>query len=122
MPKTAFKVFVDASGTVYGPGYTNPVPDDVAEGVRNESIWQVPEEDDEDGAADDEEPADTEPPAPRVEAPAAAPAPVPEPPRSGAGSGLPAWRAFADSRDVSYPQDAERGDVIAACREAGVIS
>lgn len=129
MPKTAFKVFVDVDGTVYGPGYTNPVPDAVVENVGNASIFEL-DEDSDDAAKEedssDEEPADTEPPAPEPSAeddqrePAADE--TPEPPRSGAGSGLAVWRAYADSRGVTYPDDADRGAVIDACRNAGVIS
>ncbi|GAA0494821.1 hypothetical protein Ade02nite_19660 [Paractinoplanes deccanensis] len=46
----------------------------------------------------------------------------PPPPRSGRGSGLPAWQAWADLARVEYDEDASRDDVIAACELAGVIS
>ncbi|WP_203822645.1 hypothetical protein [Paractinoplanes ferrugineus] len=50
------------------------------------------------------------------------PADLPEPPpRAGKGSGLNAWRAFADATGVGYEPDADRGDIIAACVDAGVI-
>lgn len=55
MPKTAFKVFVDVDGTVYGPGYTNPVPDAVAENV-GDHIFQMDDESDEEPAPVQEEP------------------------------------------------------------------
>jgi hypothetical protein len=45
----------------------------------------------------------------------------PEPPRSGAGSGEAAWRAFAESRDVQVSDDDGRAEIIAACKAAGVI-
>lgn len=47
---------------------------------------------------------------------------VPEPSRSGRGSGLEAWRSFAESRGVSVDSDMSRDDVIAACEQAGVVS
>jgi hypothetical protein len=123
MPRLAFKVVVLPSG-VYGPGYINPVPDDVAEEITNPAVWEKPDDEDgdEEGSSDTDEPADTEPSAPRQEAPAADQEALPEPPRSGTGSDLSAWRAFADSRGVQYPEDANRAAVIAACREAGVAS
>lgn len=36
-----------------------------------------------------------------------------EPPRSGRGSGVDAWREYADSLGVQYPQDATRDDIVA---------
>ncbi|MFJ9468332.1 hypothetical protein [Streptomyces caniferus] len=43
------------------------------------------------------------------------------PPRSGKGSGVEAWRAFAERKGVDVDQDATREDVIAACEAAGVV-
>lgn len=37
-----------------------------------------------------------------------------EPPRSGKGSGVEAWLAYAESKGIDMPEDASRDDVIAA--------
>lgn len=50
-----------------------------------------------------------------VEAPAA----VSPPPRSGKGSGIEAWRAYARALRVPVPDGAERADIITACEKAG---
>lgn len=42
------------------------------------------------------------------------------PPKGGPGSGAPAWREYAASKQVEVPADASREDVIAALDEAGV--
>lgn len=47
---------------------------------------------------------------------------VPEPSRSGKGSGLEAWRSFAESNGVGVDSDMSRDDIIAACEQAGVVS
>lgn len=49
------------------------------------------------------------------------PPPSPEPPRSGKGATEAAWRRFAADRDIQVAENADRSQVIAACREAGVI-
>jgi hypothetical protein len=41
------------------------------------------------------------------------------PPRSGAGSGADAWRAYAEAIDVEIPADAGRDDIIAAVDARG---
>ncbi|MFE9810703.1 hypothetical protein [Streptomyces sp. NPDC005548] len=43
------------------------------------------------------------------------------PPRTGRGSGIEAWLAFAEQHDVGTDSDMTRDDVIAACEAAGVI-
>lgn len=48
-----------------------------------------------------------------------APASMSPPPRSGKGSGVEAWRAYARDRRVPVPDGAERGDIITACEKAG---
>ncbi|MGW6531471.1 hypothetical protein [Streptomyces venezuelae] len=48
--------------------------------------------------------------------------PTAEPARSGRGSGLDAWRSFAESRGVGLDADMTRDDIIAACEQAGVVS
>ncbi|MEV3855056.1 hypothetical protein AB0J38_12105 [Streptomyces sp. NPDC050095] len=46
---------------------------------------------------------------------------VAAPPRSGRGSGVEAWRAFAERLGVDVGRDASREDVIEACEAAGVV-
>jgi len=135
-------------GGVYGPGYINPPPDHLVARITNPAVWgdedEAPAEPaspqgsdapkpEEPSAPPAQEPA--EPPAPvEPEAPAAPEPveepetpvepkaePVPVPPRSGAGSGAAAWRAFADYHKVSYPANAGREEIIEACEEAKVI-
>ncbi|MCU8589927.1 MULTISPECIES: hypothetical protein [unclassified Streptomyces] len=43
------------------------------------------------------------------------------PPRSGRGSGVEAWLAFAEAYGVGTDSDMSRDDVIAACEAAGVV-
>ncbi|WP_125262320.1 hypothetical protein [Streptomyces alboflavus] len=43
------------------------------------------------------------------------------PPRSGRGSGIEAWRAFAEQHKVEVATDASREDIIAAAESAGVV-
>jgi hypothetical protein len=45
--------------------------------------------------------------------------PVP-PPKSGAGSGVEAWRAYADAHEVDVPADAKREQIWAALADAGI--
>lgn len=47
---------------------------------------------------------------------------VVEPSRSGKGSGVEAWRTFAESRGVGVDSDMSRDDIIAACEQAGVLA
>jgi len=42
------------------------------------------------------------------------------PPKGGAGSGAPAWRAYAAKKGVEVAEDASREDVVAALEAAGV--
>ncbi|MEV8349055.1 hypothetical protein ACFVTT_15640 [Streptomyces niveus] len=46
---------------------------------------------------------------------------VEAPPRSGRGSGVEAWRKFAEQHDVEVAPDASREDIIAACEAAEVV-
>jgi hypothetical protein len=43
------------------------------------------------------------------------------PPRSGRGSGVEAWRAYAEQNDLDVAADASREDIIAAAEGAGLI-
>jgi hypothetical protein len=40
-----------------------------------------------------------------------------EPARSGRGSGLPVWQAYAKSLDITFPEDADRNAIIALVDE-----
>lgn len=44
--------------------------------------------------------------------------PLPEPPRSGNGSGVAAWREYADAIGVEYPETATRDEIVALVDEA----
>jgi len=61
-------------------------------------------------------------------APSSPPAPAPKgaavaavPARSGKGSGVEAWRAFAAANGVDTDSDMSRDDIIDACEQAGVV-
>ena len=101
-------------------------------GIFQDRSGQPPREGGKEGVVRLQEPA-TPLPAEPVQEPAkvtATPSPaevperkkVPEPPRAGRGSGFDAWKAFADLVGVTYPADAGRNDIIAACVTAGVIT
>jgi hypothetical protein len=45
-----------------------------------------------------------------------------EPSRSGRGSGIDAWRAFAESKGVDVDSEMSRDDIIAACEQADVLA
>jgi len=74
-------------------------------------------------ASSEPDPGDTPPPAgdEPTAAPAASPTPVKAPNRSGQGSSLTAWQAFAAANDVDVHAEAERHEVIEACEKAGLI-
>lgn len=46
---------------------------------------------------------------------------VEAPPRSGRGSGVEAWREFAEQHDIEVPAGATRDDIIAACEAAELV-
>ncbi|AQW55291.1 hypothetical protein ACIQPP_05580 [Streptomyces violaceusniger] len=92
--------YVHVDGVAYGPD--SQVPADVAKRI-GDHAWT-------DGAEPAEAPAD-ESGGSDVEAP----------PRSGRGSGIDAWRAFAQQHDVEFAADANREDIIAACEAAGIV-
>ncbi|MFI8853680.1 hypothetical protein ACIGW3_26290 [Streptomyces sp. NPDC053499] len=88
------RAYVHVDGTAYGPG--DQVPPEVA-GRIGAHAWEG---------------TDTEPSAAtQTEAP----------PRSGRGSGVDAWRAYAEAYGVAVDDEMSRDDVIAACERAGVI-
>lgn len=44
------------------------------------------------------------------------------PSRSGKGSGIEAWRTFAESKGVGVDSDMSRDDIIAACEQVGALA
>lgn len=92
--------YVHVDGVPYGPG--DKVPPAVAKKI-GDHAWtdadEVPAQDAEGSGGD-------------VEAP----------PRSGRGSGVDAWLAFAEQHGVGTDSDMSRDDVIAACEAAGVVA
>lgn len=92
--------FVHVDGEWYGPDSKVPAP--VAEKI-GDHAWE--------DVGGDAEPADPKTPAGPVEAP----------PRSGGGSGVDAWRAFAEQNGVGVDSDMSREDIIAAAEDAGVV-
>src|SRR4051794_22444010 len=123
--------WVIIDGKAYGPDHDLPVH--IAGRITNPRAWPpgTPHLDcprtrgDTDPGTGDPEPGSE---------PAPAPVPVPglvvadvggglgavvAPPRSGKGSGIDAWRAYAASVRVAVAEDADRGDIIAACEESG---
>lgn len=131
------KQVVVYGGAVYGPGYINPVEDDIAERFTNPAVWgEAKESKGSDASAQDDEgtvkapvvaaPGDGDVTSPESPEPTPAPSEpakptVPVPPRSGAGSGINAWKAFADANDVQYGADDSRDEIIEACEKAKVI-
>lgn len=130
------KQIVVFGGTVYGPGYVNPVEDDIAKNFTNPAVWgEAKESDDSEDSPQGEEsvtapvvsaPGDGAVTAPDAPEPTPAPSEpakptLPVPPRSGAGSGIAAWKAFADANDVPYGADDSRDEIIEACEQAKVI-
>jgi hypothetical protein len=130
------KAVVVIGTDVYGPGYINPPPDDVAKTITSPAAWgEAKESDDSEGSPQGEEPVEapvvaapgdgdvTSPDSPEPTPPPSEPAKptVPVPPRSGAGSGVAAWRAFADANDVDYSAEDSRDEIIEACEKAKVI-
>ncbi|MGW2708070.1 hypothetical protein ACWC4J_03605 [Streptomyces sp. NPDC001356] len=105
------RTFVHVDGNAYGPD--SEVPPEVAEQI-GDHAW----EDDAD-QGDDGEPGDVgyadpnagQQPARGVEAP----------PRSGRGSGVDAWRAYAEANGYDTDDDMSRDDVIALLERNGVI-
>ncbi|WP_328721737.1 hypothetical protein OHT52_21100 [Streptomyces sp. NBC_00247] len=98
--------FVHVDGVAYGPG--SDVPPEVAEKI-GAHAWES-DDDQGDGAQVGFEDPATQPP------------PDDEPPtRSGRGSGIDAWRKFAEENGVEYDTHASRDEIIAACEAAGVV-
>lgn len=103
--------FVTVDGEWYGPD--DDVPDDVAKRI-GDHAWD-------DGDQGDDEPADV-----GFVDPSAQQSPTPTgageaPPRSGRGSGIEAWRAYAERNGIGTDSDMTREDIIAAAEDAGLI-
>ncbi|MFF7171094.1 hypothetical protein [Streptomyces pseudovenezuelae] len=103
------KTFVHVGGNAYGPD--DEVPAEVAERI-GDHAWQD----------DSEAPGEDEPEAVGFTDPRTSQQQTVEaPPRSGRGSGIEAWLAFAEAQGVGTDSDMNRDDVIAACEAAGVV-
>ncbi|MFC8873228.1 MULTISPECIES: hypothetical protein [Streptomyces] len=103
------KTFVHVDGVAYGPDSKVPAP--VAEKI-GDHAWETDAEvRGEDGP---ETVGFTDPGTQR-------PATVEAPPRSGRGSSVDAWRAFAEQNGVGVDSDMSREDIIAAAEDAGLI-
>lgn len=104
--------YVHVGGEWYGPD--SEVPADVAKRI-GAHAWT-------DGDQDGGEPAEV-----GFVDPAAQQSPTPTgagseaPPRSGRGSGVEAWRTFAEQNDLDVPADATREEIIAAAEDAELI-
>lgn len=94
--------YVHVAGVVYGPG--DEVPPEVAKRI-GAHAWDGDPVDEDGDQGDGGEPS----------------APSEAPPRSGRGSGVEAWRTFAEAHGVDTRDEMSRDDVIAACEAAGVI-
>lgn len=94
--------YIHVAGAVYGPG--DDVPPEAARRI-GAHAWATGDQ----GTGGEQQLGEQ------------APAPSAAPPRSGRGSGVEAWRKFAEQHDVEVPADATREDVIAACEASGVI-
>lgn len=145
MPRVlATDVYV--AGQRYAAGTTPP--DEIARRITNPAAWGYVVEEEVTKVIAQPQPGNTEPPAPR---PGPTPIEVPEsggagarltpqlddpqvkvvedeeksrlkaPPRSGKGSGIDAWEAFAAVHGVHTDPGAERAEIIAACEQAGLI-
>ncbi|MEU0675474.1 hypothetical protein ABZ330_21785 [Streptomyces sp. NPDC006172] len=97
--------YVHVGGKPYGPD--DKVPAEVAEQI-GDHAWTS------DGEDGDEQQAQTG-------AGDSGGTTTEAPPRSGRGSGVEAWRTFAEQHDVDVAADASREDIIAAAESAGVI-
>lgn len=106
---------VHIDGVTYGPGST--VPPKVAKRI-GDHAWT--------SDADQDAPAEIASPAGAMQS-AGQPvgdgsgSDIEAPPRSGRGSGVEAWRAFAEQHEVEVAADASREDIIAACEAAELI-
>lgn len=117
---TYVHVHVDGETRVYGPG--DKVPGAVAKLITAPDVWEEGEADEPLGSSAPAAPVTpTAPSAPAAAAPAPAPATEPGiPPKKGKGSGVEAWRAYADAKGFDIDADVKREDIIHALTEAGI--
>lgn len=90
------KVHVHVDGTAYGPG--DHVPDHVAARITNPDVW------------------DGDPPSHTTAQQVAGLLPMP--PKAGPGSGVDAWRSYAQQEKVTVPDGAGRDEIVAAIEVA----
>ncbi|CAL9592477.1 hypothetical protein SUDANB1_05253 [Streptomyces sp. enrichment culture] len=109
--------YVHVDGVAYGPD--DDVPAEVASRI-GAHAWT-----DDSDQGDGGEPAEV-----GFDDPSAQQSPTPTgagdgtgeaPPRTGRGSGIEAWRTFAEQNGVGTDSDMTRDDIIAACEAAGVV-
>jgi len=103
------KTFVHVGGDAYGPD--DEVPAEVAERI-GDHAWEDDSEVRGEDGPDTVGFADPSTSQPQI---------VEAPPRSGRGSGVEAWRAFAEQHELDVAADATREDIIAAAESAGLI-
>ncbi|SFK73178.1 hypothetical protein [Streptomyces pini] len=102
--------YVHVDGTAYGPD--SEVPAEVAKRI-GDHAWEGTSADDSDGDGGGPGPVGfTDPGAPST---------VEAPPRSGRGSGVEAWRRFAEANGYDTDDEMSRDDVIALLERNGVI-
>ena len=111
---TTVHVHVDGASRVYGP--TDEVPDTVATLITTPGVWADERDDaDQPDEADNAEGTDE----------AEATDEVPDtaegvPPKQGKGSGVTAWRAYADTKGFETDDNISREEIIAALDAAGI--
>jgi len=101
--------FVHVDGVAYGPD--SEVPAEVAKRI-GDHAWQQD---------DGEVRGEPGPEAVGFTDPGTGGRTAGAPPRSGRGSGIEAWRAFAEQNGVGVDSDMSREDIIAAAEAAGVV-
>ncbi|MFJ8760841.1 hypothetical protein [Streptomyces cyaneofuscatus] len=116
MSRRRLKTYVHVGGIAYGPG--DQVPKDVAKKIGDHAWENVPTYVGEDGPETVQfaDPGGTKQPGGGTP-----PTEVEAPPRSGKGSGIDAWQAFAHEHGVGTDSDMSRDDIIAACERAGLV-
>ena len=127
---TTVHVHVDGASRVYGP--TDEVPDTVATLITTPGVWaderddaDQPDEADNAEGTDEAEATDEVPDTAEGTDEAEATDEVPDtaegvPPKQGKGSGVTAWRAYADTKGFETDDDISREEIIAALDAAGI--
>lgn len=130
---TYVHVHVDGETRVYGPG--DKVPGAVAKLISAPGVWEEDGSSDADtssasttdsgGGTDPAGSSETPPATAAGTDPAAPPAgadadTVAPPPKKGKGSGVEAWRKYADAKGFDIDADVNREDIIHALTAAGI--